>query len=194
MILWERFDENEWFTIVMLVLSYAAVWLLPKRVPTSWIILAFVWAIASASVFDFTIGGGLLDFYKINDTNQYELMDAFTYIMFAPFGYFFIYGYELLRITRKTMLFYIAGWAVVGMLFQWVAEMFGMTHYQHGYRLWYNLVAFLTTQTITGLFYAYMRERAPGKLPSPPQDAGAGPDRPSSSAISRRARAKKAPV
>jgi len=190
MIVWERFDENEWFTLIMIVLSYGAVRLLPKRVPTSWLILAFVWAIASASVFDFTIGGGLLDYYKINDTNRYELMDAFTYVMFAPFGYFFIYGYELLRITRRTMLFYIAGWAIVGMLFQWMNGIFGVTHYMHGYRLSYNLVAFLTTQTVTGLFYAYMRERAPGKLPSPPRSAG--PGRLASSSTFRRAR--RAPV
>jgi len=162
-------------------------------VPTSWMLLALVWGFASASVFDFTIGGGLLDYYKINDTNQYELMDLFTYFLFAPFGYFFIYGYELLRIRKRTMIFYIAGWAIVGMLVQWAAELAGATHYQHGYRLAYNLVAFLTTQSITGMFYAYMRMHAPNRLPAPSPPSPAKFSRKGASSSSSR-RARRSPI
>jgi len=193
-ILWERFDSNEWFVLIMLVLAYAAVWRLPKRVPTSWMLLALLWGFASSSVFDFTIGGGLLDYYKVNDTNRYELMDLFTYILFAPFGYFFIYGYELLRITRRTLILYIAGWAIVGMLFQWAAELAGATDYQHGYQLSYNLVAFLVTQSITGMFYAYMREHAPNRLTSPPTPSPAKFSRKGASSSSKFRRARRSEV
>jgi hypothetical protein len=167
-ILWERFDANEWSVLALIALSYTAIWLLPKRVPDSWMILALVWGFASATIFDFTIGGGLMDFYKVNDSNRYELTDLFSYIMFAPFGYFFIYFYEYLRISRKTLILYIAGWSVVGFGFQWVAELLGMTHYQKGYLMIYNLVVFLTMQSITGMFYAYLRARVPNRRPASP--------------------------
>src|SRR5690606_28261401 len=104
------------------------------------LILSLVWGAASSTIFDFTIGGGLLDFYEINDTNRYELVDLFTYVMFAPFGYFFIYFYEYLRISRRTVLLYVAAWTIVGVSFQGLAEFMGLTQYKNGYRMEYNIV------------------------------------------------------
>jgi hypothetical protein len=157
MILWERFDANEWFVFAMLVISYGAVWLLPKRLPGSIMIAGLVWGFTSATLFDFTIGGGLMDFYRVNDSNRYELTDLLTYFMFAPFGYFFVYFYEVFRITRKTLVYYILGWTMLGLVVQWIAAWVKMTEYQHGYRLEYNIVVFLVVQSITALSYMYVK-------------------------------------
>ncbi|QGQ93823.1 hypothetical protein EHS13_02325 [Paenibacillus psychroresistens] len=157
MILWEHFDKNEWFVLVMLIVTYSAIIILPKRVSTSLLILGLVWGFASSTLFDFTIGGGLLDYYRVNDSNHYELTDLFTYFMFAPFGYFFIYFYEVLRISKKTLLYYIVGWIVIGLAFQWLAGWMEMTHYQQGYKPAYNIIVFLIVQSITGLFYRYIK-------------------------------------
>lgn len=157
MILWEQFDKNEWFVLIMLVISYSLVVFLPRRHPRSWIILSLVWGFASSTLFDFTIGGGLLDFYRVNDTDRYELTDLFTYFMFAPFGYIFIYAYELLKINKRTFVYYVLGWALAGVAVQKVSEWMGMTHYQNGYRLEYNFVVFLAVQTVTALFYEYVK-------------------------------------
>lgn len=162
MILWEHFDLNEWSVLGILVVSYAAIIWLPKRVPTSLMILGLVWGFTSSTLFDFTIGGGLMDFYRVNDSNRYELTDLFAYFMFAPFGYFFIYLYEVIKIKKKTLMLYILGWTVVGVGFQWIAEWLHMTTYQKGYKFEYNIAVFLTIQTITGLFYAYIKDH-PGK-------------------------------
>jgi hypothetical protein len=156
-ILWEHFDSNEWFVLVMLIVSYAAVIWLPKKVPLNLMILGLVWGFTSSTFFDFTIGGGLLDFYKVNDSNHYELTDLFTYCMFAPFGYFFIYFYEVLKIRKKTLIYYIIGWTVVGVGFQKIAEWMKMTHYQNGYKFEYDIVVFLIIQTASGLLYAYIK-------------------------------------
>jgi hypothetical protein len=158
MILWEHFDRNEWFVLFMLVLNYGAVWLLPKRLPQNVAIAGLVWGFAISTLFDFTIGGGLMDFYRVNDTNRYELTDLLVYFMFAPFGYFFIYFYEVWRVTKKTVVPYIAGWTMVGLLVQWVASWMRMTVYQHGYRLEYNAVVFLFVQSVTALGYMYVKK------------------------------------
>ncbi|MEK3883664.1 hypothetical protein [Paenibacillus sp. PL2-23] len=160
MILWEQFDRNEWYILVMLVVSYAAVVLLPKRVSPKLMLLGLVWGFASSTLFDFTIGGGLMDFYRVNDSNQYELFDLLVYVLFAPFGYFFIYFYEVLRIGRRTLIYYIAGWTMVAVGMQWLSEWMRLTEYQNGYRLEYNIVVFLIVQSITGLFYAYLKARS----------------------------------
>ncbi|MCR2803980.1 hypothetical protein [Paenibacillus soyae] len=160
MILWEQFDRNEWYILTMLVISYGAVILLPKRVSPKLMILGLVWGFASSTLFDFTIGGGLLDFYMVNDSNRYELTDLLVYFLFAPFGYFFIYFYEAWKIGKKTLLYYIAGWTAVGAVMQWVSEWMRLTEYQRGYKLEYNIVVFLIVQTITGLFYAHIKSRS----------------------------------
>lgn len=88
MIPWEHFDKNEIYIIVMLVIAYSALFLLPKKLPPNITLLFLVWGFASSTLFDFTIGGGLLDFYKVNDSNRYELSDVLSYFLFATFGYF----------------------------------------------------------------------------------------------------------
>lgn len=86
MILWEQFDKNEIYILVLLVITYAAFFLFPKRLPRHITILFLVWGFASSTLFDFTIGAGVLDFYKVNDSNRYELFDLLTYFLFATFG------------------------------------------------------------------------------------------------------------
>lgn len=157
MILWEHFDRNEWYVLIMLVLSFGAVILLPKRLPRHLLILSLVWGSASAMLMDFTIGGGLMDYYRVNDSNRLELTDLLTYLMFAPFGYFFIYFYEWLRIRKTTLVYYILAWTVVGFGVQAISEWMKMTEYQRGYKAEYNIPIFLVVQTITGLFYAYLK-------------------------------------
>ena len=165
MMLWEKFDANECFVFAMLAAGIAVVLLLPKRLPASLMVLGLVWGFASSTLFDFTIGGGLMDFYRVNDSNRYELTDLLVYFMFAPFGYVFIYFYEVLKIGRRMLLPYIAGWTVVGVGVQWLAERLHMTHYQHGYRLEYNIAVFLFVQSITALFYEYLKSRRTKREP-----------------------------
>lgn len=159
MILWEDFGKNEIYILIMLVVSYAAFFLFPKRLPTSITILFLVWGFASSTLFDFTIGGGLLDFYKVNDSNKYELFDLLTYFLFAPFSYFFIYFYERLKIGKKTFVFYVLGWCVMGLVMEKVSGFMGLTHYQHGYTMKYSLVVFLVIQTTTALFYELVKKK-----------------------------------
>ncbi|WP_438446990.1 hypothetical protein [Gorillibacterium sp. sgz5001074] len=159
MMLWEHFDKNEWFVLTMLVAAYGAIAILPKILPRSIVIPALIWGFASSTLFDFTIGGGLMDFYRVNDSNHYELTDLLIYFMFAPYGYFFVYFFEVLQITRKTAPLYILAWTFAGLLVQVVAEWMGMTHYQRGYRLEYNVVVFLAVQSVTALVYMHVQKQ-----------------------------------
>ncbi len=159
MIMWEQFDRNEWFVIGMTVVAYAAIWLLPRKISAAYLILGLVWGFASATLFDFTIGGGLMDFYRVNDSDRYEITDLLTYIMFAPFGYLMVNMYELLRIEKRAALtLYILGWTIVGVAAQWVAAWMQMTTYQRGYRFEYNIAVFLLIQTVTICFYRYAKQ------------------------------------
>ncbi|MGZ4163056.1 MAG: hypothetical protein ACXVPK_03355 [Tumebacillaceae bacterium] len=58
----DKFDQNEWFIIVMLVIAYVIAFVLPKKLPTPITLLLFIWAFTISKLFDFTIGGGLFDY------------------------------------------------------------------------------------------------------------------------------------
>ncbi|MGG0720515.1 hypothetical protein ABE096_23485 [Robertmurraya massiliosenegalensis] len=159
MILWETYDKNEIYIIIMLLIAYLAVIILPKKLPLQIMILFLVWGFASATLFDFTIGGGLFDFYKVNDSNRYELSDLLTYFLFATFSYFFIYFYELLHISKKYFIFYILGWTIIGLTMEKFSSIMGVTHYQQGYKIHFSLIVFLIVQTTTALYYELLKKK-----------------------------------
>ncbi|MFD2749178.1 hypothetical protein ACFSUM_02020 [Virgibacillus siamensis] len=97
------------YILIALVILYVIFFLLPKRFPRDVTILFLIWGFAVSTLFDFTIGGGLIDLYKTNDLNGYELFDLLTYIMFAPISYLFIYIYDVLNINKKAFIWYILG-------------------------------------------------------------------------------------
>ncbi|MBM7587995.1 hypothetical protein JOC86_004570 [Bacillus pakistanensis] len=162
MIQWESFDKNEIWILILLVITYIIAGLLPKKLPRNIALLSFLWGIASGMLFDFTIGGGLLDYYKVNDTHGYGIFDFLYYLLFAPFSYYFIYFYEKFEINKKSFVWYVLGWSILGLGMNWFLSKLGIIHFQHGYKLSYSFSVFLFIQTITILYYELIKYRKKG--------------------------------
>ncbi|MEH7098142.1 hypothetical protein [Neobacillus vireti] len=157
--MWEVFDKNEISLLIILVVAYIAYFLLNKRVNRQVRILGLLWGITIGILFDFTIGGGLLDFYRINDSNHYEVFDIFYYLDFGPFGFFFFYFYELLHINKKTFILFTVAGALVGVGAQWLFTWLDIITLQKGYHLVYSFPVFLVVLTATGAFFEQVRKR-----------------------------------
>ncbi|WEG14707.1 hypothetical protein PU629_10310 [Pullulanibacillus sp. KACC 23026] len=160
MILYEQFDKNEIYILVLLIVAYGAFFLFPKKLPRDVTLLFLLWGFASSTFYDFTIGGGLLDFYKVNDSNRYELFDLLTYFSFSTFSYFYVYFYELFKIKKFKFIAYVIGWAIVGLLMERLSIWMGVIHLQHGYNQYDSSMVFLITLTTTGLFYRYIKNKS----------------------------------
>jgi hypothetical protein len=90
--MWKEFGNNELYLLLMIAAAYLVYFLLirsPDRLPKQIRVLSLLWGMSIGILYDFTIGGGRTDFYKINDLNNYEVTDILYYILFAPFGYLF---------------------------------------------------------------------------------------------------------
>lgn len=157
--MWEHFDKNEISLLIILAVTYIAYFLLKRRVNRQVRILGLLWGITIGILFDFTIGGGLMDFYKINDSNHYEVSDIFYYLDFGPFGFFFFYFYELLNINKKTFIYFTVGGALVGVAAQWLFTWLDIITLQKGYHLVYSFPVFLVVLTATGAFFEQVRKR-----------------------------------
>nr|WP_243735167.1 hypothetical protein [Paenibacillus turpanensis] len=145
--------------MILNAVIYSVFFLLPKKFSPSVTVISLVWGYSIGVLFDFTIGGGLVDLYRVNDSNEYELFDMVYYFLFAPFGYLFFYFYDSLRINRKRFLPYVAAWAAVGVGAHWLFTLLGIINLQKGYQLAYSFPIFLVTQTVTGLFYEKIKSK-----------------------------------
>jgi hypothetical protein len=157
MILWNSFDKNEIFLLIFNVIAYMIVLLMPKKFTRTAGLLFFFWGVTIGMLYDFTIGGGLLDYYKSNDSNQYEIFDVVYCFLYGAFGYIFFYFYEKLNINKKTFIFYTLAWAITGVAFQFIFMKLDIITLQNGYKLPYSFVVFLITQTISGVYYEILR-------------------------------------
>lgn len=159
MSMWESFDKNEITLIALNVVIYFVLFLMRKKFTPQVRLISLLWGFTIGILFDFTIGGGLLDYYKVNDLNNYEITDILYYLLFAPFGYFFFYFYETLKIKKKTFSIYVIAWAIAGVTAQWFMSKFDIITLQGGYQLLYSFPIFLLIQTITGIYYELIKKR-----------------------------------
>lgn len=151
-----EFNINEISLIFLTLGAYLFVFLAPKKLKREIKVMSILWGITIGILFDFTIGGGLLDFYRENDTNHYEFFDVFYYLLYGPFGYAFMYFYKQLQINKKTFGIYVVAWVAIGIFSQWIFTLLHIITYQHHYKLAYSVPIFLLIQTVSGLFYEYV--------------------------------------
>ncbi|WP_244199388.1 hypothetical protein [Halobacillus trueperi] len=157
--LWETFDKNEISIMILIAIAYTIFFILPFKFKREITWLFMLLGFTIGVFFDFTIGGGLFDFFKLNDTDHYELFDFCYYLIFAPFSYFFIYFYDTFNVNKKTFNFYILLWVIVGVIMQWVFTKLGIVEFQNGYEISYSFAVFLITQTFTALYFELIRSR-----------------------------------
>lgn len=160
--LWESFDKNEIILLILVAAAYLVYFLLlkkPDRLAPQIRILSLLWGVSIGTLFDFTIGGGQSDFYRVNDLNNYEVTDVVYYLLFAPFGYFFFYYYERLKISKRTFIIYMLVWAIAAVAMHWILMRAGIITLQKGYRLAYSFPIFLVTQTLTGIYLQLLKAK-----------------------------------
>jgi len=147
-----EFDQNEWFVLIWLIISYTVAVLLPKKFPLSVTILIMLYGSTVGRVCDHFLAGPEIDLYKIMDTKNYDLFDLFTYFLYAPFSYFFIYIYEWFEINGGKTLYYLIVSSTAGAGFEWLSKEFGVFTY-NDWKLIYSLTVYLFVQCLTLLLY-----------------------------------------
>jgi len=156
MILPKDFDQNEWFVILWLIITIFVVLILPKRFPRSIMTLIFIFSSTEARLFDHILSFPKLDLYDVMDGPTFELFDLLVYVLYAPFGYFFIYFYDRLDVRGCWIVFYIIICSIGGTVYEWIAEYFHVFTYK-GWHTSYSFTIYLITQSTTLLFYKYIK-------------------------------------
>ncbi|WP_309121935.1 hypothetical protein [Paenibacillus sp.] len=142
------FNANEWYVVAMIVAGAAAFLLFPKRLAPTQTLFALLFGVVAGLMFDHTIAVPPFDLYDVGDQSDYTWFDIFSYIMYAPFGYFFIYFLERWRIRGVSLMFYIAVWVGIAFLIEYVGMLVGLFHYKGGYIILYSIPIYAFLQSL----------------------------------------------
>ncbi|AFC30646.1 hypothetical protein PM3016_3835 [Paenibacillus mucilaginosus 3016] len=157
------FSGNEWFVLGIIAAALIPIWFFPRRFSPLQITFNMLIGIAFGLIFDHTIEIPPFDLYDLGDQTKFQLFDLFSYTMYAPFGYWYIYGYERLRMYEWMTIPYILFWAGLSLCFEWLGDYAGVFHYKNGYQLIYSLPVYLILLSIHLMMYrhafAYTRWR-----------------------------------
>jgi hypothetical protein len=158
------FNANEWFVIAMIVIGGIAVLVFPKRFTPTQTAFNLMIGVVFGLMLDHTIALPPFDYYDVGDKAQSEFFDIFSYIMYCPFGYFYIYFFERLKIRGFKTLLYIAIWTCLGILIEWLGVNVGVFHYKHGYKLMYSVPIYLILESIhLGIYYMLFKIKRSGQ-------------------------------
>jgi hypothetical protein len=153
----EKFDENEWLIIATMVGGLLLYKLLPKRFPPSLAFLVMVFSSFFSRTVDHILASPFLDFYDVMDSPKYEFFGVFTYFMYAPFAYLFVYLYDKYKVHGMYATFYILGFSLVGIGFEWITTKLHIFNLK-AWKLSYSYTVYLFAQYCTLLFFLYLKK------------------------------------
>src|SRR3954447_10813861 len=101
MLVENKFDQNDYFVIFAVIISWGIYFFLPKVFSKQLTILIFLYSLTAAGLFDNTMGAAPYDHYDIMDGPAYTVMDVVVYFIYPPFSYLFLYLYKKYQIKDK---------------------------------------------------------------------------------------------
>lgn len=148
----EKFDSNEWYIIITILVTYTIIFLLPKRFPQTISLLVLLFSMTYAQVLDHVLAGKGLDLYDINDSEKYEWMDLVAWFLYPPFGYVYVYYYDKWKIRKTGIFWYIIIWTFIAVGVEALSLKFHYFNY-HDWKLIYSVPVYLITLGIFLLFF-----------------------------------------
>lgn len=153
----QQFNQNEWFVVIVLFITYIIIYKLPKRFSKATTITLILIGIYIGMLSDHSISIPPFDFYDVNDNSSYQVFDFLTYVMYGPFGYLFLYYFDYFKIKGFKIMLYVILWTSIAMLMEYVATKFGVFHYKQGYRILFSVPIYLWFQSCVIVYYHFMK-------------------------------------
>lgn len=147
------FNQNEWYVIGSIFVLNLAIWLMPKIFTKLEALGFYIFGIYTGLFYDHTISIKPWDYYDVNDTSSYQFIDFLSYIMYGPFGYFFLYFYAKWKLKGFKIIVYILVWSGFSLLMEWIGLKVGLFHFDKGYKMYFSFPIYMLSQTMLLLFY-----------------------------------------
>ena len=121
--------------IISIIVMNLAIWFAPKIFSKLESVGYYLFGIYIGLFYDHTLSIKPWDFYDVNDNSSYQFIDFMSYIMYGPYGYFFLYFYVKWNIRALKIIPYILLWSALSMLLEWIGLKVGLFHFDKGYKM-----------------------------------------------------------
>ena len=139
----EKFDANELFIIFSTVLTWALMFILPRRLSAVTITIIWTFNVFLALLADITISIKPYDFYFTIDHKTHELFDVLLHFVTYPtLPYFVVNFYNYKKTKGIKQLLYIIFWAGVAIGLEWISLKFHVFTYT-GWKLYLSFFTYV---------------------------------------------------
>lgn len=153
------FGLNDYIVIGVLIISWSLYFILPKIFSKQVTVLIFLYSMETASIMDNSFGAAPFDFYDIMDGAGYTGMDLMVYLLYPPFGYFFLYFYQKLKVRGRFSILFISIASLLSLCVEWFFYKMNMFQYKNGYQIIYSICVYLVIQSLQILFYRVIQAK-----------------------------------
>jgi hypothetical protein len=150
------FNLNEWIVIILLIIGIALVWRCRKRFSVIDLLIYVLYSVFVSIQLDHAISIEPFDYYDVHDSSSYQLIDFLTYLMYGPFGFFYIYIYDYFKIKFAYAPIYILLWSIVSVITELLFNNVGVFHYKNGYKIYYSFLIYLIIFSIFIFLYNFL--------------------------------------
>lgn len=139
-----KFDENEWFVIVGLVVLFFIFIFNCKHFPPAFTFVILLFTACLGITTDYILATDYpYDFYDAMDTTKYDLFDfIMSNINYGLYGYLSIYFYDKWRIKGGKWVSYILMWLALSLLLEIISVKLHVIKY-NDWNLGLSVIAYL---------------------------------------------------
>jgi hypothetical protein len=152
----DKFDLNDYFVIIAVLISWGIFFILPKILSKQVIILISLYSLTAAALFDNSMGAAPFDFYDIMDGPDYTVMDVVVYFLYPPFSYVFLFIYKKFQIRDQYLILFILCFTAAAIAVEWVYHKMKVFEYKNGNNIINSVCVYLMIQSVLVLFYRFL--------------------------------------
>jgi hypothetical protein len=153
------FDWNEWFFIITTTIMFLLYLPIRNYFPAIIVIIIWVFNITYVATIDYFLLATPFRLYIYGDNATYELSGALYHLIIYPCAsILFLYGYDKWELYGKKAVWYIFGWTVFSLLFEWLnLKNHALTY--TGWKLYYSIPFYPATSVLLIMLYRYTKKK-----------------------------------
>lgn len=152
------FDWNEWFMIITSFIAFSVALMIRRHFQSLTFLILWIYSIAFVETIDYALAGSSFKVYYCADNITYEPVAALIHIFLYPsFSFIFLYLYDKWNIQKGKIIFYILGWTVFSILFEWLNVINGVFTYT-GWKLIYSIPTYPIASLLLIKVYHFIKK------------------------------------
>jgi len=167
----ERFDANEWFVLISVVLVFTVSFLLPRRLSAVDITATVVFNLYLSQSVDSMIAVAPFDLYDVSDSSKYEMLDIVIYFfLYPPVAYLFLHFYDRMEKSVGRLVLYVLGWSLFTTFLEWLSVQYRVFAYK-GWHIAFSPLVYIGVYVLNIMVLHLTRHWTPGLKQSPARNS-----------------------